>query len=74
MKLNYKPLDGAAPQLKAVLAQDTRVQQETAALRLARLQVLTIRERMSTLQPAGLRGVDGVVKEVLGVPRLALRG
>ena len=74
MKLNYKPLDDAAPQLKAVLAQDTCVQQETAALRLARLQVLTIRERMSALQPAGLLGVDGGVKEVLGVPRLALRG
>ena len=74
MKLNYKPLDGAAPPLKAVLAEDTRVQQETAALRLARVQVLLIQERMRALQPAGLRGADGVVKEVLGVPTLALCG
>lgn len=29
MKLNYKPLDGAAPQLKAVLAQDTCMEQGT---------------------------------------------
>lgn len=29
VKLNYKPLDGAAPQLKAVLAQDTCMEQGT---------------------------------------------